>query len=93
MYYISSDINNDEYCVYDLMYLCIYYNYNVNIINIIKRISFVRKLDCNVHTHPERLDEQEWHGDHRLAGFSEQLHHLVGETVKTKTDNTVVDLD
>ena len=25
MYYISSDINNDEYCVYDLMYLCIYY--------------------------------------------------------------------
>ena len=25
MYYISSDINNDEYCVYALMYLCIYY--------------------------------------------------------------------
>ena len=25
MYYIPSDINNDEYCVYDLMYLCIYY--------------------------------------------------------------------
>ena len=25
MYYISSDINNDDYCVYDLMYLCIYY--------------------------------------------------------------------
>ena len=25
MYYISSDINNDEYCVYDLMYLCIYF--------------------------------------------------------------------
>ena len=25
MYDISSDINNDEYCVYDLMYLCIYY--------------------------------------------------------------------
>ena len=25
MYYISSDINNDEDCVYDLMYLCIYY--------------------------------------------------------------------
>ena len=25
MYCISSDINNDEYCVYDLMYLCIYY--------------------------------------------------------------------
>ena len=25
MYYIPSDIDNDEYCVYDLMYLCIYY--------------------------------------------------------------------
>ena len=25
MYYIPSDINNDEYCVYDLMYLCTYF--------------------------------------------------------------------
>ena len=43
MYYISSDINNDEYCVYDLMYLCIYY-------------MAIKFFHCHCHCHCHCMD-------------------------------------
>ena len=38
LYYIPSDINNDEYCAYDLMYLCIYY-------------MAIKLIHCHCHCH------------------------------------------
>ena len=65
MYYISSDINNDEYCVYDLMYLCIYY----------MAIKFFR-CHCHCQESIEKLDISFTPGEQKVK-FSQNLVYFL----------------
>ena len=63
MYYISSDINNDEYCVYDLMYLCIYYM-------AIKFFHCHCHCHCHCHIIADKLFHVNMHGVTNMKKFS-----------------------